>query len=61
MASNGGMKSVRELRVLRGYVVAALNLTPLVPPQADDETLRVVDEAWAALSTIMAHAEQAAR
>jgi hypothetical protein len=43
---------------LRAKIVAALNLTPLVPPQADTETLNVVEDAWAALSELMRSVEQ---
>ena len=38
---------------LRAKIVTALNLTPLVPPQADTETLDVVDEAWQALTQLL--------
>jgi len=38
---------------LRIAIVTALNLTPLVPPQADTPTLNIVDDAWYALSTLM--------
>jgi hypothetical protein len=41
---------------LRSSIVRALNLTPLVPPQADDHTLYVVDEAWLALSELVRRA-----
>jgi hypothetical protein len=38
-----------EIQEARSKIVAALNLTPLVPPQSDAETDNVVNEAWAGL------------
>lgn len=34
---------------VRTRIVTALNLPPLVAPQADDETINIVNEAWGAL------------
>jgi hypothetical protein len=42
------------IREARAKIVSALNLTPLVPPNADTETLNVVEDAWRALSDIAA-------
>ena len=46
---------------LRADIVKALNLTPLVPPQADTETMNVVEDAWAALSGLVQLAEEVER
>ena len=50
-----------DTEVLRADIVKALNLTPLVPPQADTETMNVVEDAWAALSGLVQLAEEVER
>ena len=42
-----------DAKAARAKIVAALNLTPLVPPQSDDETDHIVNEAWSGLHDLM--------
>jgi hypothetical protein len=42
-----------DIDQLRANIVQALNLAPLVPPQADTATMNVVEDAWGALHELV--------
>jgi hypothetical protein len=46
---------------LRANITRALNLSPLVPPNADNETLEIVEGAWLALHDFCVLGEKAER